>query len=112
MNVFQYIVRTILKKSGTKKFAIKRLARLGLTVSAESLRKRMKLVAEDFEKKIREWKSSVEGGLDNDLIYQIVGNNIDFEVRSRTLTKKQFMRVVLGRSPSVSVLLATRSSCG
>ena len=129
MSALQYLISTILRDSGAKKTAFRRLNRMGLTVSAESQRLKPKQMIAQFDQPIRCWKKSLENlsnktdseeGDESDSVkstilsddelpgtsseesndcqsiirqcefkpnhlpyYRIVGDNIDFEVKTK-----------------------------
>ena len=59
-SALQYLISTILRDSGAKKTAFRRLNRMGLTVSAENQRLKTKQMIVQFDQPIRCWKKSLE----------------------------------------------------
>ena len=60
MSAVQYIVGSVLRESGAKKMAFKRLNNMGLSMSSDSVHRKTKEMISAFDERVRCWKKSVE----------------------------------------------------
>ena len=60
MSAVQYIVGSVLRESGAKKMAFKRLNNMGLSMSYDSVHRKTKEKISAFDERVRCWKKSVE----------------------------------------------------
>ena len=60
MSAFQHLVGSILRESGAKKMAFKRLNNMGLCMSSDSVCRKAKEMIGTFDERVKCWKKSVE----------------------------------------------------
>ena len=92
MNAFQHIIALCLRESSSKKTSFSRLARFGISVCAETNRRRVKQFSGNFDRKVLQWKASVVDGLHKSEsrlpTYQFVGDNLDLYRHVRDVQSK------------------------